>query len=141
MLVLEVLLSSFFNVRVNVPSKLVKELDKINDHKKLVNNVVDIIVDLWKKMDAMNFKVLQMLSEYSKAKNYGGTTLVEQEALQCKLNLNNFMVNKFKVLHWSPRKQIFLGFQKPMQKIEVEWKGVFGKVEVCKQQVVALCTY
>jgi hypothetical protein len=67
-------------------------------------------------MDAMNFKVLQMLLEYSKAKNYGGATLVEQEALQCKLNSNNFMVNKFKALHWSLWKPIFLGFQKPMQK-------------------------
>jgi hypothetical protein len=46
-------------------------LNKINDHKKLVKNVVDIIFDLWKKMDAMNFKVLQVLLEYSKAKTMG----------------------------------------------------------------------
>ncbi len=68
MLVLKALLSSFFNVRVDVALKLVKELVKINDHKKLVKIVVDIIVDLWKKMDAMNFKVLQILVEYNKAK-------------------------------------------------------------------------
>ncbi len=70
------MLSSLFYVRVDVASKLVKELNKINDHKKLVKNVVDIIVDLWKKMDAMNFKVLQMLSEYSKAKTMGALHLL-----------------------------------------------------------------
>ncbi len=26
-------------------------------------------------------------------------------------------------------------------KIEVEWMGIFGKAEVCKEQVVAFCTY
>jgi chaperonin cofactor prefoldin len=54
-----------------------KELDKINDHKKLVKNVGNIIVDLW-KMDAMNFKVLQMLSEYSKAKTMGALHLLSK---------------------------------------------------------------
>jgi hypothetical protein len=69
-------LSSLFYVRVDVASKLVKELNKINDHKKLVKNVADIIVDLWKKIDAMNFKVLQMLLEYSKAKTMGALHLL-----------------------------------------------------------------
>jgi hypothetical protein len=33
----------------------------------------------------------------------------------------------------------FFRVSKTNAKIEVAWKGVFGKVEVCKQQV-ALCT-
>jgi hypothetical protein len=35
----------------------------------------------------------------------------------------------------------FSKVSKTNTKIKLEWKGVFGKVEVCKQQITALCTY
>jgi hypothetical protein len=46
--------------------------------KILKKNVANIIINLWKKMDATSFKVLQMLSEYIKAKTMGALHLLNK---------------------------------------------------------------